>query len=58
MAAKNKIKFGLKNVHYAVMTTSELGVVSWNTPVPIPGAVSMSLAAQGDTSKYYADNIA
>ena len=58
MAAKNKIKFGLKNVHYAVMTTSELGVVSWETPVPIPGAVSMSLAAQGDTSKFYADNIA
>lgn len=58
MAAKNKIKFGLKNVHYAVMSTSELGVVSWGTPVPIPGAVSMSLAAQGDTRKFYADNIA
>ena len=50
MAAKKKIKLGLKKVHYAEMTTSELGVVSWETPVPIPGAVSMSLAGQGDTS--------
>lgn len=58
MATKNKIKFGLKNVHYAVMSTSDQGVVSWGTPVPIPGAVSMSLAAQGDTNKFYADNTA
>ena len=55
---KGKVKYGLKNVHYAPMTTSELGVVSWGTPVPIPGAVSMSFAPQGDTNKFYADNIA
>ena len=58
MATKNKIKFGLKNVHYAVMTTSELGVVSWETPVPIPGAVNLDMAPQGDTNTFYADDIA
>lgn len=58
MATKNKIKYGLKNVHYAVLSVSDAGVVSFGTPVPIPGAVSMSLAAQGDTSKFYADNTA
>lgn len=58
MAVSNKIKYGLSNVHYAVLTTGEAGVVSWGTPKPIPGAVSMSLSAQGETSKTYADNVA
>ena len=58
MANKGKVRFGLKNVHYAVMTTSELGVVSWETPVPIPGAVNLDMAPQGDTNTFYADDIA
>lgn len=58
MAVSNKIKYGLCNVHYAVITTDEGGKVTFGTPKPIPGAVSMSLSAQGDTNKFYADNIA
>lgn len=57
----NKIKFGLKNVHYAVVTeTVTEGVTSYSygTPVAWPGAVSMSLDAEGDESTFYADNIA
>lgn len=58
MAVSNKIKYGLSNVYYAVITTTEGGEVTFGTPERIPGAVSMSLAAQGETNKFYADNIA
>lgn len=49
----NKVKFGLKNVHYAVRTNGTPG-----TPVAVPGAVSLSLEPQGEQNKFYADNIA
>ena len=55
--ASNKVKFGLKNVHYALLTDDD-GTITYETPVPIPGAVSMSLAPQGETNTFYADNIA
>ena len=58
MATKNKVKFGLKNVHYALLQEGEEGAITYGTPVPMPGAVSMSLAPQGDTNTFYADNIA
>lgn len=48
----DKVKFGIKNVHYAVMS----GESTYETPIPIPGAVSLSLEASGDTTPFYADN--
>ena len=56
--AENKVKYGLKNAHYAVLSISDEGVVSWGTPVAIPGSVSLSLDAQGDPSTFYADDVA
>lgn len=54
----NKVKFGLKNVHYSRGTFDDVGNASYVAPVPIPGAVSLSLEASGDSETFYADNIA
>ena len=54
----NKVKFGLKNVHFAKMIVSEEdGSISYATPIRIPGAVNLSLDPQGDKADFNADDI-
>ncbi|MDL2212130.1 phage tail protein [Erysipelotrichaceae bacterium OttesenSCG-928-M19] len=52
----SKVKFGISEVHVATFTTNEDGTPTYDIPVKVPGAVSLSVEAQGDESKFYADN--
>lgn len=58
--AANKVKFGLKNVHYAIATeTTTLGVTttSYGTPAAFPGAVSLEVnPSSSDATVFRADD--
>ena len=51
--ANNKVKFNIKNVHFA--KKNEDG--AYDAPIKLPGAVSISLEAQGELEPFYADGI-
>lgn len=56
----NKVKYNLKNVHAAKLTEFVVDGVTKYTYTAlqaIPGAVSISLDAEGDSSPFYADGI-
>lgn len=59
----NKVKFGLKNVHYAVATsTFDESTGKWSTtygtPKALAGAVSISLSKEVAKNIFYADDMA
>ena len=53
---ENKVQFNIKNVHYAVMT-ADGKTPTWENPVPVPGAVNLSLEASGEITPFYADGV-
>lgn len=58
MADTNKVKFGIKNATLFPATIAADGSATYGTAIPVPGSVSLSLDQQGETNKFYADNIA
>lgn len=54
---KNKVKFGLTNVYYARITGWSVdGTPVYEIPVRLPGAVNLSIDANGEADNFYADN--
>lgn len=54
---KNKVTFGLKNVHvWPVDSTDESGKPTYGNVINWPGAVEMTLDAEGSSDPFYADD--
>lgn len=53
--AENKIRFGLSSVYYSILTEGTTN--AWATPVPVAGAVNLSIDPNVATNDFYADNI-
>lgn len=56
MSKENKIRFGLKNVHYATFETDGEAIV-YDKPKRIPGGVELALDPRGDLIEFYADDM-
>jgi len=52
----NKVKYGLKNVYYSIITLAN-NIPSYGTPVHIPGAVNLTLSPVGEKVKFAADDM-
>lgn len=50
-----KVRFGLKNVHYAIYDSKTNKYGDWKD---LPGDVKLTADPQGDTSKFYASDVA
>lgn len=53
----NKVKFNICNCHYALQRAAEDGEMTFDTPVAMPGAVSLALDPNGESESFYADGI-
>jgi phi13 family phage major tail protein len=51
----NKVKYGLKNVYYSVITLVN-NMPSYGIPVHIPGAVNLTLSPAGEKVRFAADD--
>ena len=58
MGDVNKITYGLSNVHvWPILSTDASGKPAYGNVIKVPGAKEVTLSAEGETVKFYADNI-
>ena len=53
--SENKVRFGLSNVYFAVLTEGSSN--AWATPIHVPGAVNLELSDDVQTTNFRADNV-
>ncbi|EOQ69231.1 MULTISPECIES: major tail protein [Bacillus cereus group] len=53
---ENKVTFGLKNVHYVPFDIKDF-LVTFGTPIPLPGGVELTFEPRGDLIEFYADDM-
>lgn len=56
MTKKNRVLYGLTNVHYATYTREADGTYKYDTPVRVEGGVSLEMSPTGDPMSFFADN--
>ncbi|WHY76226.1 phage tail protein [Neobacillus sp. WH10] len=54
---ENKVQFGIKKAHYAVITEGVDGTYTYGTPVPYPGITALTLDPKGEQTDFFADDI-
>lgn len=57
MSDRNKVEFGLSEIHVGTFTTDGQGNVTMGEPYKLPGAVALSLDPEGDENAFYADDV-
>lgn len=53
---KNKVLYGIEKCYIAKLTETD-GEITYETPIPMPGVTGLSPEPQGETTKFFADNI-
>lgn len=54
--AKNKVLFGVSNLHFGTYDVAQDGTVTLGTPYKLPGTVNISMDAESEENAFYADN--
>ena len=52
----NKVLFGVSNLHFGEYNVATDGTVTLGTPYALPGTVTISMDAETEENKFYADN--
>lgn len=53
----NKVTYGLSNVHvWPITSTSSANVPTYGTKIPMPGAVELTVDAEGSSDPFFADD--
>lgn len=57
MPEKDKVLYGVSNLHFGEYEVSATGEVTLGTPFHLPGTTSIELEPESDDNKTYADNV-